>query len=99
MDVEDIAGGRDYNVDTPDQNQLVWATEVRCTGKEGRLADCFFPEQFGNGPVALPGMPRAPGQSPPNPFPGRACLENDDFLLGVVCRRFEIKGSDVIRRL
>eukprot|EP00892_Ulva_mutabilis_P004969 jgi/Ulvmu1/2844/UM144_0009.1 len=90
----------DYNYEyVRPEEQLVWATEVRCTGKEESLADCFFPEQFGNGPVAIPGTPVAAGQLPA-PNAGRAlCTRTDEQMLGVVCRNFEIEGSDVIRRL
>ena len=70
---------------------LVWATEVRCTGVEDRLIDCDFPEEFGaNIPV--------PQRVTSNSTVGvrrlsRTCDRNDDRALRVVCRRFGIPGA------
>eukprot|EP00892_Ulva_mutabilis_P004967 jgi/Ulvmu1/2842/UM144_0007.1 len=81
--------------------ELVWATDLQCTGKEERLTDCFFPEAFGDNtrppPPSFPGAPPAP---PPAPgIPNADCSRRDGSTLAVACRRFEIEESEVIRRL
>ena len=66
----------------------VFATEVKCTGKEARLDECFFPEDFGDaprpnndfGPPVEAGVRRGP------------CRRQDGQTFGVVCRQFEIVG-------
>eukprot|EP00892_Ulva_mutabilis_P005580 jgi/Ulvmu1/3394/UM016_0010.1 len=96
-DLEDVRNstgeivGADYE-DYSAPAELVWATDVLCTGKEERLDECFFPEDFGNrrasdyGPQVEAGIQRA------------ACRRKDGNQLGVVCRKFEITESEVIRR-
>lgn len=76
----------DY-VDYDDPGPLVWATDVRCTGTEDRLDDCFFPQAFGT--IMRPG--RAV-DAPPG-IPRTACQRTDSAILAVACRRFEIKGA------
>ena len=78
----------------PEQLELVWATEVQCTGQEERLSHCFFPENFGN-VVRDYGdnlTPAAMNSSPPG-IQDTDCRARDQFILGVVCRRFEIEGD------
>eukprot|EP00892_Ulva_mutabilis_P004965 jgi/Ulvmu1/2840/UM144_0005.1 len=86
--------------------ELVWATELQCTGKEERLEACFFPEAFGDNTRTRPVPPRFPGAPPPPaappPTPGISnadCSRRDGSTLAVACRRFEIEESEVIRRL
>ena len=91
-DAEEVANstgnpaGSDY-VDYSAPGELVWATDVLCTGKEERLDECFFPEDFGdarnNDYSSAPdvGGIRAAG-----------CRRRDGSMLGVVCRQFEIEG-------
>ena len=71
--------------------------QVVCTGKEERLLDCDFPQDFGvdydysfyaGGPEGAP----APGGGLPN----SNCAGNDNERLGVICRRFEITGAVVL---
>eukprot|EP00892_Ulva_mutabilis_P008280 jgi/Ulvmu1/5824/UM025_0081.1 len=97
IDLEEVrppSGGRPINEDDypdDDEGALVWATDVRCTGAEQRLGDCFFPEGLGNR-----------GGRPEMPSPGLSfgsCATRDSTTVGVACRRFEVEESDVIRRL
>lgn len=60
---------------------IVWATDVRCTGVEARLDECFF--AAGNG--TADGLPAEPAQ-------GASCLENQMDRFAVLCRMFEIEG-------
>ena len=76
--------GTDY-IDVSAPGELVWATDVLCTGKEERLDECFFPEDFedarlGDYAPEVEGIRRA------------SCRRQDGSVLGVVCRRFEIEG-------
>ena len=108
MDVDEVrsgSGGRvgstipgyidlDYLDLDSDELELVWATELQCTGQEERLSDCFFPEDFGNiirdygRDLTRP----APDSSPPG-IQDADCRARDQFILGVVCRRFDIEGA------
>eukprot|EP00892_Ulva_mutabilis_P004525 jgi/Ulvmu1/2444/UM135_0004.1 len=48
MDEEEVSAAYDYDYSERDRSTvLTWATEVMCTGKEERLLDCMFPENFG----------------------------------------------------
>ena len=68
---------------------IVWATEVQCTGLEERLDQCFFPEEFGDA------RPDYSGDSGPG-IRGAECAERDGRTLAVVCRQFEIEGKRLI---
>ena len=112
MDVEEVrssSGGRvgstldayadiDYLDLDPAELELVWATELQCTGQEERLSDCFFPEDFGNvirdfnSALTQP----APESSPPG-IQDADCRVRDNYVLGVVCRSFKIEGSTLSR--
>ena len=62
--------------------------QVVCTGKEERLIDCTFPENFSAPSDAeLPATPPIPG------IPGAFCRSDDTHRFSVVCRRFEINGA------
>ena len=91
MGVEEVSNAA-YDYRTSDSiPSIVWATEVRCTGKEERLADCNFPEEFGNASVRT-----ADQTPPPSARPGVSdgiCGQVDEEVLGVVCRRFELEGG------
>ena len=78
--------------------------QVVCTGKEERLIDCHFPEEFGNAvpadydysaatPTPLPAS-TAPAPDPGIDVPGNLndCTLIDNDVFGVVCRRFELTG-------
>ena len=112
MDVEEVrssSGGRvgstldayadiDYLDLDPAELELVWATELQCTGQEERLSDCFFPEDFGNvirdfnSALTQP----APESSPPG-IQDADCRVRDNYVLGVVCRSFKIEGRTLSR--
>lgn len=49
MDEGEVFGAYDYSFDysSSEPEPTVWATEVVCTGKEERLLDCDFPQNFG----------------------------------------------------
>ena len=83
----------DY-VDYRDPGELVWASDVVCSGLEERLGDCLFPEDFGANP-SRGGTDRIPAPSPIGGVIGfRAeCGRRDRGLLSVACRRFEIEGA------
>lgn len=59
-----------------------------CTGKEERLIDCSFPENFGS-----PSDTDAPAQSPSRGLSNALCVDDDGRRFSVVCRRFEINGA------
>lgn len=73
--------------------------QVDCTGKEERLLDCVFPQNFGVDYVYAPyddyGDYRAPPAVPPGTIglPNAGCDAGDSGFLAVVCRRFEIPGA------
>ena len=79
--------------------------QVVCTGKEERLLDCDFPQDFGgdyNFYYSSYDYSFAPGPapeavavapSPSNGLPGGGCDSGDRNRLSVVCRRFEITGA------
>eukprot|EP00892_Ulva_mutabilis_P011168 jgi/Ulvmu1/8423/UM043_0001.1 len=83
--------------DYAEDDEVVWATDIQCTGKEERLADCFFPQAFGE---ALKSAPTRPGAPPRPGGPGvpAMCGFRDIDYVAVACRQFELE-SDVIRRL
>lgn len=64
------------------------ALQVACTGKEERLLDCVFPENFGDD---KPPDERGPG-APSLGLASAPCDLNDNNRLAVICRRFEIPG-------
>ena len=83
--------------------------QVVCTGTEERLLDCDFPQDFGadyvnsydyayrnaagsdyNGPEPPPLDYAHPG------LPNSGCDRSDIRRLGVICRRFEVKGASVL---
>lgn len=68
---------------------LVWATDVDCTGTEERLADCFFPQAFGD--ITRPDQPRAPDARPG--ITNAECRFASSAIVGVACRRFAIDGA------
>lgn len=80
----------DY-ISSSESGVIVWATELQCTGTEDRLDQCFFPELFGElaaargGDYGFPSDDETGIRRPP-------CATRDGRVLGVVCRRFEIKG-------
>eukprot|EP00892_Ulva_mutabilis_P007276 jgi/Ulvmu1/4920/UM202_0005.1 len=80
----------------PGPPRLVWAAQVLCTGKEERLDECFFPEDFGNIDMRLPDQ-QSPGDAGVVGVEGTTCSAVDNDIVGVICRRFEIEESDVIR--
>eukprot|EP00892_Ulva_mutabilis_P007854 jgi/Ulvmu1/5440/UM223_0001.1 len=98
-DVDDFASS-DYRLfdelpsDRPDE--IVWATDVVCTGKEERLGDCFFPEEFGAKPNSDFDQ-RMVGDDTPG-LVNTPCTGRDRSVFGVICRTFEIPESDSIRR-
>lgn len=77
------------------------AVQVVCTGKEDRLLDCEFPENFNNGDVSpydyggRTGSAADIPSSAPGPATGIAsgCGESDAGYLAVVCRSFEVTGE------
>lgn len=75
-------------------SQLVWATDVVCTGAEERLGECFFPEGFG----ASPRTSAQPddGDTDPNQrgLTGTSCNFRDRTVFSVICRRFGIQGAN-----
>ena len=75
--------GADYD-DYSESGELVWATDVLCTGVEERLDECFFPEEFGDRAAFAPAGAGVSGAS---------CRRRDGLVLGVVCRQFEIEGA------
>ena len=84
--------GADYS----GPRDLVWATDVQCTGLEERLDECFFSEMFGTSPRRRQRPADDEGPPPPPPPPGipeASCSRRDGDMLAVVCRRFEIKGN------
>ena len=66
--------------------------QVVCTGKEERLLDCDFPEDFvddyGSPESALEDDAPAPSSG----LRSRLC-DSDKDRLSVICRRFEITGE------
>eukprot|EP00892_Ulva_mutabilis_P005900 jgi/Ulvmu1/3682/UM017_0098.1 len=48
MDEEEVRGAYDSDYDYSSPTMLTWASEVVCTGKEERLLDCDFPQNFGD---------------------------------------------------
>lgn len=80
-------------------SEIVWATEVVCTGKEERLGECFFPEEFGDNPGGFPSGyyddVDEETQGGPGTQPGllrTPCSFRDRSVFGVICRQFEIPG-------
>lgn len=65
------------------------AVQVACTGKEERLLDCVFPENFGDN---VRPDERGPG-APSLGLASAPCDLNDNNRLAVICRRFEIPGA------
>eukprot|EP00892_Ulva_mutabilis_P007289 jgi/Ulvmu1/4932/UM204_0003.1 len=50
MDEQEVFGAYDYRTydySTPREDPITWASEVVCTGKEERLLECDFPQNFG----------------------------------------------------
>lgn len=91
---------RDYDVPEDADPALVWASEVQCTGREERLEDCFFPEDFGrNVPQSGAGGPAASGVGildAPCRFRDAASSPRGGgnyAVLSVMCRRFPIEGA------
>jgi len=88
----------DYG-DYDDPGELVWASDVVCSGLEDRLDECLFPQEFGDNPS---GNNR--DYSPPVPPGGgltgfrAVCSRRDGLLLSVVCRRFEMEGAQTLSR-
>eukprot|EP00892_Ulva_mutabilis_P008801 jgi/Ulvmu1/6293/UM288_0001.1 len=82
----------DVNVDDVAAT-IAWATEVRCTGLEKRLDECFFPEAAGNGAAGSGAASGFPAQ----PIARASCLDDQTHRVAVVCRMFEIEESNVIR--
>lgn len=69
--------------------------QVVCTGKEDRLIDCKFPQNFGS-PVDDYGLPVVSDTPAPTPSPGLtrgSCNSGDRQRFSVICRRFEITGA------
>lgn len=79
-----IINSDDY-VDYGEAGELVWATDIQCTGKEERLGDCFFPQDFGS--------PQDPMAPQPAGIPSADCSRSDGSILAVACRQFEIEGA------
>lgn len=66
-----------------------------CTGKEDRILECGFPEDFDsyNNYDYYYGLPST-APPPPDEGIGRArCRRIDNNRLSVVCRQFEITGA------
>lgn len=65
-----------------------------CTGKEARLIDCYFPENFGAGDGGNESIDSAADLAPPLSIglSSRSCNAIIDQRLSVICRRFEITG-------
>ena len=69
--------GADYeDFNTP--GDLVWATNVQCSGLEERLAECFFPEAFGDARRGTDGQPIATADG----IERARCERQDGFVLG-----------------
>lgn len=81
------------------------SVQVRCTGKENRLLDCDFPEEFG---VDYDGDSAYDYNSENSPAPSHAELPSSSGLTGtgcsigsnrdnnrlaVICRQFEMTGA------
>ena len=81
--------GSDYS-DYSAPGEIVWATDVLCTGKEERLDECFFPEDFGDARNDYSGPPVSAG------IRRSSCRRQDGSVLGVVCRQFEIEGGPLL---
>lgn len=91
MDTDEVRSVR-YAGDYSDREELVWATEVQCTGTESRLDECFFPQEFGDNtdPRRIDsGADTVPGDG----IPYAPCVSNNRDIFAVVCRRFEIPGA------
>ena len=86
--------GSDYASGDPDRpSEIVWATDVVCTGFEQRLDECFFPQQFGARPGASGGEFSPPGPGRPG-LGGTRCDRRDGSVFGVICRQFPLPGAD-----
>ena len=71
--------------------------QVVCTGKEERLLDCDFPQDFGvDYDFSYFRDGSEGGPAPGGGLPNSNCVRNDNRRLGVICRRFEITGAPLL---
>ena len=85
----------DY-LENGEPGELVWASDVVCSGLEDRLGECLFPEDFGTNPTNNGNDygPLPPGGGITGFRAG--CSRRDGSLLSVACRRFEIEGMPIL---
>ena len=70
--------------------------QVVCTGKEDRLLDCDFPQDFGPEYFVSYNENNEYNENVPATGGGladAACLSSDSRRFNVICRRFEIPGA------
>lgn len=87
-DVAEAENSTETSIDSDYGDYFEPGDVVICTGKEARLDECFFTQDFGDapqptnnsGPQVQAGVRRA------------SCQRQEGQVLGVVCRQFEIKG-------
>ena len=87
-----LRGPSAFISDYDEEDAVVWATEVQCTGTEERLDECFFPQQF-NGFTRSITFPVTPIAEDDVGIQRAICSTNPDLQVGVICRRFEIEGA------
>ena len=97
----EVSGGNgiadaDYG-DYGEPGELVWASDVVCSGLEDRLVECLFPQEFGANPSGN-GNDYGPPSPPGGGLTGfrAGCSRRDGTLLSVACRRFEIEGAQTL---
>eukprot|EP00892_Ulva_mutabilis_P012491 jgi/Ulvmu1/9614/UM054_0044.1 len=78
-----------FDYDAVTKRNLVWATQVACSGAEARLDECVFPQAAAGGGDGSLGLPA-------NGFPGQDCAVSDAGILAVACRRFQIAESALV---
>ena len=79
-------------------SSMACAFQVVCTGKEERLLDCDFPQDFGEdySNNVYGGVDNASAPTPRGGLPSSGCARSDNRRLSVICRRFEITGTALL---